>query len=329
MLASAAPFPTEMDDYFRLLYGPAPRYEALTRRLWNYQRQANPVIARFSERLGLEAPASLPIRFFKDFALRCGDWEAEAVFESSGTSGQQPSRHLVRSLGQYAQNVMHGYAHFFPPGPRRILALLPSYLERGRSSLVQMVKIWMDRFGLPSSGFYLYDFKALRQAILEAGEAGEPVLLIGVAYALLDFAEEMPFPLPPDSIVMETGGMKGRREELVREELHERLCRALGIGQVASEYGMTELMSQAYSLGGGIFRPAPTLRVRVSDLHLDRLDQPPGVSGRLHFCDLANAWTCAFIASDDLGRMHEDGSFEVLGRIDNSELRGCNLMYVS
>lgn len=270
----------------------------------------------------------MPIAFFKQFEMRtAAPWPVEAVFESSGTTGSTPSRHLLRDRSLYEENTLLGFRHFFPEKKYRILALLPHYLERGSSSLVHMVKVWMERLGLPESGFFLHDFEKLRQSLLEAKAAGEPILLMGVAYALLDFAEQYPLTLPPDSIVIETGGMKGRREELVRDELHRRLQKGLGLEQIRSEYGMTELMSQAYTVAQGRFRPAPTLRVRISDVHLDRLDQPAGVTGRIHLIDLANLHSCAFIATDDLGRWYPDGTFEVLGRIDTAELRGCSLMY--
>ena len=304
--------------------------------LWEYQVAHNPVIRQFCEELtsasdhpiSRSASISIPIEFFKYRAMQCGIWEAETIFESSGTSGQQPSRHLVRNLALYEHNTIRGFHEFFPPQPYRILALLPSYLERTSSSLVHMVKTWIDAFGLPGSGFYLTDRERLRANLQEAIQAGERILLIGVAFALLDFVEEGVIQLPPDAIVIETGGMKGRKKEIIREELHAYLRKGFGLPQIYSEYGMTELMSQAYTQTNGRFRPASTLKVYVSDIHLNRLIQPPGVAGRIHLVDLANVHSCAFIATDDLGRMYEDGSFEVIGRIDTAELRGCSLMYV-
>jgi hypothetical protein len=311
----------------RLGQSPVP-FDTLQAELWRYQRAHNPVMAAFAEGLGREEPFSMPIEAFKRFAMQCGQWEPATIFESSGTTGQIPSRHLVRDLALYRRNVLAGFAEFFPSRPYRILALLPSYLERGHSSLVYMVQTWMDEFGVPGSGFFLHDFAALREAIAEAQVRGERLLLIGVAFALLDFAEAQPISLPPDSLVIETGGMKGRREELTRTALHARLKQGLGIERVHSEYGMTELMSQAYTTENGRFRPASTLRVWISDVHHDRIVMPAGRTGRLHLVDLANVHSCGFIATDDLGRWHEDGTFEVLGRIDQVELRGCSLMYV-
>jgi hypothetical protein len=222
---------------------------------------------------------------------------------------------------------LEGFFHFFERKNYRILALLPSYLERGNSSLVQMVKLWMDEFGLPGSGFYLYNFDALSQAISEAADAGEPILLIGVAFALLDFAEQNKSPLPPDTLVLETGGMKGRKKEIIRDELHEMLSKGLGISHIGSEYGMTELMSQMYARRDGRFFSPPWVKVFISDIHLPDLPKATGQSGRINLIDLGNVDSCAFISTDDIGRMYEDGSFEVLGRLDYSEMRGCSLMY--
>ena len=295
--------------------------------LWKYQVSHNALLRSYAEQVGAREPISLPIEFFKHFPLQCGEWEPEARFASSGTTGQQPSQHLVRDLSWYEKNTLRGFHAYFPSQPYCILGLLPSYLERGNSSLVHMVRHWIDDFGLAGSGFFLHDMDALRNAIQAAKAKGFPILLIGVAYALLDFAEAEPSPLPTNTIVMETGGMKGRRKELIRTELHQILRQSFELETIYSEYGMTELLSQAYSGEDGRFRPAPSMRAYVSDIHLNRLVQPPGVVGRLNLVDLANLDTCAFIATDDLGRMHPDGSFEVLGRLDTAEMRGCNLMY--
>lgn len=318
----------DLNGYVKQLFGPNPDFAALEQSLWEYQSLYNPVMHNFCEELGNYEQISFPIEGFKRFDMKTGDWEHKLIFESSGTTGQIPSRHFVKDSSIYERNVIHGFHSFFPAEKYRILGLLPSYLERGNSSLVYMVKTWMDHFGLPGSGFFLNDFEALTRALWEGAEAGEPIILIGVAFALLDYAELHPVQLPPQTIVIETGGMKGRKEELIRSELHERLKNGLGIDLIRSEYGMTELMSQAYTDETGRFRTAPTMRVFVSDIYLNRLIEPPGVSGRLHIVDLANIHTCGFIATDDIGRMHPDGSFEVLGRLDHAEMRGCNLMYI-
>ncbi|GAB4422979.1 MAG: acyltransferase [Bacteroidia bacterium] len=313
--------------YQQALQAPEVDFDTLRQRIWQYQYQHNAVVRAYCDHLGTDRQTFMPIAFFKRREMKTGVWTPQAVFESSGTSGQEVSRHPVRDLALYDANALRGFFHFFPRQSYRILALLPSYLERGHSSLVHMVRGWIDTFGLPGSGFYIYDFAALRQALAAAVRAGEPILLIGVSYALLDFAETHPVALPPDAIVMETGGMKGRREELIRDELHARLRAGLGVAHIASEYGMTELLSQAYARQDGRFFPAPTLGIYVSDLHLSSLPVPDGVSGRLHLIDLANAHSCAFIATEDIARRYPDGSFEVLGRIDTAELRGCNLLY--
>lgn len=302
-------------------------FAALEEEVWQFQLRHQPVVRRFVSYLGEKGPVFLPISFFKDFEMKTeGNWQPAAVFGSSGTTGQQPSRHFARDLGIYEASLMAGYRHFYSSEPRKILALLPNYLERQDSSLVYMVRHWMAEFGLPGSGFFLYDHYALDQALAEAEEQREPVLLIGVSYALLDFGESHPRSLPEGSVLMETGGMKGRKKEMVRAELHGHLRQMFGVTAVHSEYGMTELLSQAYSLGDGRFRCPPWMRVVVTDPHVPGKLVPPGRSGRINVVDLANVYSCAFIRTDDLGRSHEDGSFEVLGRLDHAEIRGCNLM---
>lgn len=311
-------------EFRRRIFEPGLDFETSADELWAWQLEHNAVMQQYCALLGNTKRRFIPISFFRDRRMTCGEWEGGQVFESSGTTGQLPSRHFVRDLSLYEQSALEGYRHFWGEEARCILALLPSYLERGNSSLVYMVKTWMDRFGLPGSGFYLYNFEALAEQI--AGSR-EPLLLIGVSFALLDFAEQYPTTLPPGSVVMETGGMKGRREELIREELHTRLRKGLGVPHIASEYGMTELLSQAYALQEGRFRCPPWMRVFISDPHLSRLPAPEGATGRINFIDLANLHSCAFISTDDLGRNLPDGSFEVLGRMDGAMLRGCSLMY--
>ena len=296
--------------------------------LWEYQLSQNTRLASFASHLGQPGPYCFPIELFKAFPVKTGgDWEPSQVFHSSGTTGQIPSRHFVKDIRWYEQVVLAGFNQFFPPKSYRILALLPSYLERDNSSLVYMVKTWMDHFGLPGSGFYLYNFDALEQAIAEGNDAGEPILLIGVAFALLDFAAQTQVSLRKDALVIETGGMKGKGEELTRKELHERMREGLGVSRIVSEYGMTELMSQAYALEEGRFVCPPWMQVQIVDVNLPTRKLAHGHRGRLGIIDLANVDSCAFILTDDLGIMHEDETFEVLGRIDKAELRGCNLLY--
>jgi hypothetical protein len=316
------------------LFAPNLDFEAMSARIWAYQRLHNPVIARYCEALGTDVQQYIPIRFFKDFELRCEDadvvapWLPQAIFRSSGTTGQEPSQHLVRDLALYEASLMAGFQHFFGVEEHTIFALLPSYLERGDSSLVHMVKTWILRQSLPGSGFYLDNFAALQQGLAEAADRREKILLIGVSFAMLDFGAQYPMALPPDAIVMETGGMKGRREELTRSALHAALSQAFSLPAISSEYGMTELLSQAYSQGDQRFRCPPWMRIVITDSYIPQRILAAGQVGRINVIDLANLHSCAFIATDDLGRAHADGSFEVLGRMDNAELRGCNLMYV-
>ncbi|MCB0841282.1 MAG: acyl transferase [Bacteroidetes bacterium] len=318
----------DFKDFQKNLFSDSPPFEDLKNQLWEYQLATNHVIQKFCKNLPGKDPYSIPISFFKHFELKSGDpWKEEMIFESSGTTGQTPSQHFIRDLSLYEKNCLKGFYHFFPKQNYRILALLPSYLERGNSSLVYMVQTWINNFGLPGSGFFLDNVDELYTSLKKGAAKGEPMILIGVSFALLDLAENETIKLPPETIVIETGGMKGRRRELIRKELHQILKTGLGVNQISSEYGMTELLSQAYTVDSGRFKPSPTMQVFVSDIHLDRLIEKPGVTGRLHVIDLANIHSCAFIATDDIGRMHEDGSFEVLGRLDHAEMRGCNLMY--
>lgn len=310
------------------LFGADPPFEQLASELWQHQSANNLGMKVFVEKLGWEGEVSIPIEFFKEMELKTGAFEGEAVFQSSGTTGQRRSQHFVKDLSLYERNVLHGFFHSFPRKNYKILALLPSYLERNNSSLVYMVQTWIKNFGLPGSGFYLYNFEELKRAIERGSKAKEPILIIGVSFALLDFVEKYPFQLPSDSLVIETGGMKGRKKEMIRSELHGHLKEGFGLSQIHSEYGMTEMLSQAYTRADGRFVPSPTLRAWTSDFHLQKIKSPAGKSGRLHLIDLANVHSCAFIATDDIGRVYEDGSFEVLGRIDTAEMRGCNLMYV-
>lgn len=318
---------SNLPEYFERIIDPASDEEALVNELWQYQCAHNPIMKRYTEELQLSAPASIPISFFKSFEMKDGDWSPQVIFESSGTTGQIPSRHFVKDTNWYNKIALRGFHERFGTEKYRILALLPSYLERGNSSLVFMMQHWIEQFGLPGSGFYLDNLDELVNHLREAGAAGEKALLMGVSFALLDLAERGDVKVPPGTLIIETGGMKGRRKELTRAELHATLREGLGATEIHSEYGMTELLSQAYTVDGFRFRPSSSLLVRISDLHLDRLSVPTGRVGRIQLIDLANVHSCAFIATDDLGRMHPDGTFEVLGRIDNAELRGCNLMY--
>lgn len=301
-------------------------FEDAALQVWKYQIATNPVMRRFRDQLGEEGPLWMPISFFRDFELRCGDWTPETIFRSSGTTGQVSSRHFVRRTSLYRDAFWSGFERFYGEDKYTILALLPHYVERGDSSLVWMVNSLIKLQGNPGSGFFLDDLGALHQALLTAIRNDEKILLLGVSYALLDFAEQFRIQLPPNAIVMETGGMKGRRREMVREELHQVLMQRLGVKKIHSEYGMTELMSQAYSNGDGIYKCPPWMQVTITDLWVPGRILPQGQVGRICITDLMNVDTCAFIRTDDLGRAHPGGQFEVLGRVDTAEMRGCNLM---
>jgi len=304
---------------------------------FRFQRAGNPLYHRFCELVGagsvVEDPARfpfLPISFFKTHAVQTTAFEPELVFESSGTTGAGTSRHRVRERAWYDAVSKAGFeAQYGSLSGWCILALLPSYLERGQSSLVHMVQHFMNESGHPLNGFYLYEHAALARQLAQLEAAGQKTLLIGVTYALLDFAAAFPMPLK-HTVVMETGGMKGRRRELLRSEVHDRLCAAFSREHIHSEYGMTELLSQAYAPAGGLFQCPPWMQVWVAaEDDPGDLSRRPGKAGRLCVMDLANRWSCSFIATEDVARLHPDGRFEVLGRMDHSDVRGCSLMVVS
>ncbi|NUN99815.1 MAG: acyl transferase [Saprospiraceae bacterium] len=309
-------------------------FEATALAVFRYQALHNPLYAKFIRLLGIHPEKIsrvaqipfLPIRLFKTYEIQTGTWSPEAIFSSSGTTGQATSRHFVRHLDWYLACTKQGFEHFYGPIENHcILALLPSYLERSGSSLVAMADYFIRLSRYDQSGFFLYDHDALLDRLVWCREHNVPTLLLGVSFALLDLAEAHPAPMGP-AIIMETGGMKGRREELTREALHEKLKSAFGVAHIHSEYGMTELLSQAYSKGEGLFQPSPTLRVLIRETSDPFSMERPGRPGAINLIDLANLDTISFIATDDIGRGFADHSFEVLGRLDYSEIRGCNLM---
>lgn len=302
-------------------------FESLANLVFEYQKAHNPLYNKYLELLGptRERPF-LPISFFKTHALQSGSWKPSTVFESSGTTGQIPSRHLVHDLSWYLQNAQNGFAHFYgDPSEYCFLALLPNYLERGNSSLVAMADHFIRLSKAHESGFFLHNFDALRETLIRCQSKKQKTILLGVSFALLDFAEQFPMDLSGITI-METGGMKGRRREITRSELHEHLKNAFGPIDIHSEYGMTELFSQAYATGGAIFAPIPTMKVLASEINDPFCPVSPGRTGVLNIIDLANIDSVSFIQTEDLGRVFPDGSFEVLGRMDAAEMRGCNLM---
>ncbi len=268
----------------------------------------------------------LPIQFFKTHNVLSSPNPVQVTFTSSGTTGMVTSRHLVTNTDYYDQSFRLAFSQFYGNiEDYAVLALLPSYLEREGSSLIYMVEDLIQGSNNPNSGFYLHNYDELTEKLTALDNAGQNVLLIGVTYALLDLTERQKFQLK-NTIIMETGGMKGRRREMIREELHEMLCNGFGVSKIHSEYGMTELLSQAYSLGDGIFECPPWMDILIRDTEdaLTYIDY--GKTGGINVIDLANINSCSFIATQDLGKKFTNQSFEVLGRFDNSDIRGCNLM---
>jgi hypothetical protein len=269
----------------------------------------------------------LPVSFFKTHKVVTGNFKPQVIFESSGTTQTINSQHLVRDIEVYKQSFIKGFEHFYGNADDWcIIGLLPSYLERSGSSLVMMVGELIKLSPHAESGFYLYDLEKLGDTLHELESRQQKTLLIGVTFALLDFAERFGMKLRHTEI-METGGMKGRRKEMIRQEVHEILTQRLGVEKIQSEYGMTELLSQAYSHGEGIFKTVPWMKVLIRDED-DPLTIKQKGRGLINVIDLANVYSCSFIATEDVGTLYEDGSFEVLGRFDNSDIRGCSLMVV-
>ena len=269
----------------------------------------------------------MPISFFKSHTVTTTSFEPQLVFESSGTTQTINSKHLVKDAGIYEQSFIKAFEFFY--GNIKdwcIIGLLPSYLERNNSSLIKMANELITISNHPQSGFYVYDFESLYEVLTALESRHQKTLLIGVTFALLDFAEQYQMQLH-HTVVMETGGMKGRREELTRSQVHAILQKGLGVKHVHSEYGMTELLSQAYSKGEGRFVCPTWMKVLVRDEE-DPFNIRTHGKGVLNVIDLANVYSCSFIATEDVGVVYEDGSFEVWGRLDNSDIRGCSLLVV-
>jgi hypothetical protein len=310
-------------------------FEELALEIFRFQADECPVYRQYITILGIDPQdidnilniPFLPVSFFRDHLVLSGGGDAETVFLSSGTTGVKQSRHAVKSLALYDNSLTRTFRRFYgDPSQYAIMGLLPSYSERGDSSLVYMVKKLIDLSGNTNGGFFLEDNNALLKAVGEARRAKLKVILFGVTFALLDLAEKNPCDLS-DTIIMETGGMKGRRKEMIREELHGILKNAFNVSVVHSEYGMTELLSQAYSKGEGLFSTPPWMKVLMRDSHdPSSHTTEAGASGGISIIDMANIWSCSFIATSDIGNIHKGGSFEVLGRFDNSDIRGCSLM---
>lgn len=309
-------------------------FEDLTFQIFKHQFKNNRVYRSFCDLLYknpsdikiIEDIPFLPIQFFKSHKIVSTKEPIKQVFKSSGTTGNITSKHHITDLNVYESSFRNGFKQFYGNiEDYTILALLPSYLEREGSSLVYMVEDLIQTSKSPKSGFYLNNLSELKDTLLELDSNGEKVLLIGVSYALLGLIELHQFKLK-NTIVMETGGMKGKRKELIKQELHSILKKGFGVDSIHSEYGMTELLSQAYSKGNGIFECPNWMKVLTRDIEDALTIQPTGKTGGINVIDLANINSCSFIATQDLGKVYPNNTFEIMGRFDNSDIRGCNLM---
>ncbi|RKE00218.1 LuxE/PaaK family acyltransferase [Marinifilum flexuosum] len=268
----------------------------------------------------------LPIEFFKSRKVVSSNNPAKEIFTSSGTTGNLTSRHFVPDISIYEKSFKKGFEDFYGPiTDYCVLALLPSYLEREGSSLIYMMEHLIKDSKHAKSGFYLHNHEELIECIADLKKSNQKILLLGVSFALLDLAEKYTLDLS-DVIIMETGGMKGRRKEITREELHAFLCSRLGVNEIHSEYGMTELLSQAYSKGQSLFQTPNWMKIMIRDAYDPFSYEKTGRTGGVNVIDLANVHSCSFIETQDLGKIHEDGKFEILGRFDHSDIRGCNLL---
>lgn len=319
------------------------QFEKIALKVFRFQYENNLVYQEFCDFLKVDKQSVktlqqipfLPIQFFKNHNVVSNTNEIQETFTSSGTTGMFTSKHLVTDVSLYEQSYRNAFSEFYGNiEDYAILALLPSYLERSGSSLIYMVKDMIELSNNEHSGFYLHNYDDLITKLVELDNAGQNILLIGVTYALLDLVEKQKFQLK-NTIIMETGGMKGKRKELIREELHEILCDGFGVSSINSEYGMTELLSQAYSLGNGIFECPAWMQILIRDTEDAMTYLSNGKTGGINVIDLANINSCSFIATQDLGKKYPNqpacrqaGSFEVLGRFDNSDIRGCNLMVI-
>lgn len=309
-------------------------FEYLALKIFKYQFENNRVYRSFcdllykhpSEIKTIKDIPFLPIQFFKSHDVLSSSEPIKTTFTSSGTTGSTTSKHHVTNLSIYTQSFTKCFEQFYGNiEDYAILGLLPSYLEREGSSLIYMVDAMIKASKHQESGFYLNNLSELKDTLTRLDSEGKKTLLIGVSFALLDLVETYKFNLE-NTIVMETGGMKGRRKELIRPELHNALKKGFGIEQIHSEYGMTELLSQAYSKGNGVYDCPPWMKILTRDTEDALSIQENGKAGGINIIDLANINSCAFIATQDLGRIHENGTFEIIGRFDNSDIRGCNLM---
>ncbi|MDM1352810.1 acyl transferase [Myroides marinus] len=311
-------------------------FHKVAMKVFRFQYEHNPVYQQFCNLLNktpeqvktLTDVPFLPIEFFKSRDVLSSTDPIQITFTSSGTTGMITSKHHVTDLAYYEYSFRSAFSHFYGNiEDYVVLALLPAYLEREGSSLIYMVEDLIKGSNQPESGFYLHNYEELAKMLVDLDKQGRNVLLIGVTYALLDMIEMQKFNLS-NTIIMETGGMKGRRKEMIREELHQVLCDGFGISKIHSEYGMTELLSQGYSFGDGVFECPPWMDILTRDPEDALSYVEEGKTGGVNVIDLANINSCSFIATQDLGKKYNDGSFEILGRFDHSDIRGCNLMVV-
>ena len=312
------------------------QFEKIALKVFRYQHENNKCYREFCDFLNtdvqrvksIEKIPFLPIQFFKSRDVISTTEAIQETFTSSGTTGMITSKHLVTDVSLYEQSYRLAFSEFYGNiEDYVVLALLPSYLERSGSSLIYMVKDLIELSNNKHSGFYLHNYDELITKLIELDLSGQNVILIGVTYALLDLIEQQNFQLK-NTIIMETGGMKGKRKEIIREELHSILSRGFGVSNIHSEYGMTELLSQAYSLGNGIFECPSWMQILVRDTEDALTYVDFGKTGGVNVIDLANINSCSFIATQDLGKKYNNNSFEILGRFDNSDIRGCNLMVI-
>jgi phenylacetate-coenzyme A ligase PaaK-like adenylate-forming protein len=312
----------------------ADQFNEMALEVFHFQYENNEIYHRFCSYLGVKIQQIehysnipfLPIEFFKNHKIIAGNRATEIIFSSSGTTGSTTSQHHVCDINLYEISFLKSFEMFVgKPEHYHILALLPSYQERQGSSLIYMVDRLIELSSSPHSGYYLYNLDELGLKIKSLTGGDRQILLIGVTYALLDLADRFSFNTP-ELRVMETGGMKGRRKEMIREELHQTLQTALGVSEIMSEYGMTELLSQAYALRNGEFFTPPWMKVIVKDLNDPFRDALHGRTGQIAVIDLANLFSCSFISTQDLGKQLPGNGFSVLGRFDHSDIRGCNLM---
>jgi phenylacetate-coenzyme A ligase PaaK-like adenylate-forming protein len=323
------------NDVFRFLtIANSNDFEKEALATFHRQHKANPVYRSYCDLINISPSEiksstkipSLPIQFFKSHAVKCFSEAPSIVFSSSGTTTSINAQHPILDKAIYNHSFQKGFENQYgDPKDWAILALLPSYLERKGSSLIYMMDALIQQSKHAASGFYLDEFDQLKKQLEQLESKQQPTILLGVSFALLDFAEQYPLQLK-HTVVMETGGMKGRRKEMIREDLHATLTKAFGVEVIHSEYGMTELLSQAYSKGHGRFYTPSWMKITAGEINDPFALVNGSKIGRLNIIDLANQESCAFIATDDLGRVFPDGSFEVMGRLDQSDIRGCNLL---